>query len=186
MHELLTSLITVVLAELGDKTQLLALLLAARFKKPIPIILGITVATLLNHTFASLIGVWLASLINPPTLRLILAFVFIAMGIWICIPDKIDEAQLKITNSLNIFVTTSMVFFLAEMGDKTQIATVALAAHYQAPLLVIVGTPLGMLAADIPAVLIGNTFAQHLPLRLIRIVAALIFITIGVVSLIYQ
>jgi putative Ca2+/H+ antiporter (TMEM165/GDT1 family) len=168
------------LAELGDKTQLLALILAARFKKPIPIILGITLATTWNHIFASYIGVWLAYLISPSTLHWILAFLFIAMAIWICIPDKMDETEVKITKNLSIFVTTLMTFFLAEMGDKTQIATIALAAHYKSPLLVTLGTTLGMLAADIPAVLIGNTFSHHIPIKLTRIIGALLFLFMGI------
>jgi putative Ca2+/H+ antiporter (TMEM165/GDT1 family) len=180
MHEIFTSFITIILAELGDKTQLLALILAARFKKPIPIILGIILATTFNHIFASYIGVWLASLISPQTLQWVLGCLFIGMAIWICIPDKMDEAELKVAKNLGIFVTTLITFFFAEMGDKTQIATIALAAHYKSPLLVSLGTTLGMLAADIPAVLIGSTFAHYIPIKLTRLIGALIFLVIGI------
>lgn len=180
MHEIITSFITIVLAELGDKTQLLALILAARFKKPIPIILGITLATTCNHVFASYVGLWLTYLISPQALHWGLGFLFIAMAIWMCIPDKMDDSELKVVKDLGIFITTFMTFFLAEMGDKTQIATIALAAHYKHPLLVTIGTTLGMLVADIPAVLIGNAFSQYIPIKLTRIVGALIFIVLGI------
>lgn len=185
MHELLTSLITVLLAELGDKTQLLALILAARFKKPIPIILGITLATALNHTASSYIGVWIALLLSPQVLRWVIAFSFIGMAVWMCFPDEIEEKELEVIKNLSIFITTLSAFFLAEMGDKTQIATIALAAHYQTPWLVMFGTTIGMLIADIPAVFIGNAFSHLIPIRLTHIISAILFVGLGIASLLY-
>ena len=185
MNAFFTSLLIVVLAELGDKTQLLALLLAARFKKPIPIILGIICATIVNHTLAGAIGVWLTYLISPEALKWIIAFLFIAMAIWMLIPDTLDEDEVKIKNNLGIFGATVIAFFLAEMGDKTQIATIALAAHYKQPLLVISGTTLGMLLADVPAVFIGTLFASKIPMKWIHFSAAILFIIMGVLTLIY-
>ena len=141
----------VALAEIGDKTQLLAFILAAKFKKPIPIILGILVATLVNHGLAGAIGEWLTSLATPQTMGLILGVSFIAMALWTLIPDKFDEADAKLAH-MGIFGTTLVAFFLAEMGDKTQVATVALAAKYQALLPVVAVTTLGMMIAKVPAV----------------------------------
>ncbi len=185
MHAFFTSIFIVLLAELGDKTQLLALILAARFKKPWPIILGITCATLINHSFAGFMGLWLTYLISPEMMRWILAFLFIAMAIWMLIPDTYDESELKIKNNLNVFSATLIAFFLAEMGDKTQIATIALAAHYKMPLLVIAGTTLGMLLADVPAVFIGTLFAEKIPMKWIHYFAAVLFIIMGLVTLLY-
>jgi Ca2+/H+ antiporter, TMEM165/GDT1 family len=185
MHALFTSIIIVLLAEMGDKTQLLALILAARFRKAIPIILGITCATLINHGLAAFVGLWITQLINPETLRWLLAGLFCGMAIWMLIPDKMEEVEVTIRTNLNVFSATLITFFLAEMGDKTQIATIALAAHYKTPLLIILGTTLGMLVADIPAVFIGNTFAKKIPMKAIHIIAALIFIVMGVLTLFY-
>jgi putative Ca2+/H+ antiporter (TMEM165/GDT1 family) len=183
LEALMVSTAVVTLAEMGDKTQLLAFLLAARFKKPLPIIAGILIATILNHGLAGALGAWITSIISTELLRWILGFSFLGMSIWTLIPDKIDETEQLSIASYGVFLTTLIAFFLAEMGDKTQIATVALAANYQVPFTVVVGTTLGMLFADVPAVFLGNSFAKHLPLRLIRMVAAGIFAILGALIL---
>jgi putative Ca2+/H+ antiporter (TMEM165/GDT1 family) len=180
---LLVSTGVVTLAEMGDKTQLLAFLLAARFKKPLPIIVGIFIATILNHGLAGALGTWITSLLSPETLRWVLGFSFLGMAIWTLIPDKIDEEEQPSTASYGVFLTTLITFFLAEMGDKTQIATVALAANYSAPFTVVAGTTLGMLLADVPAVFLGNSFAKRLPLKIIHMVAAVIFAILGAMIL---
>jgi Ca2+/H+ antiporter, TMEM165/GDT1 family len=185
MHALFTSLIIVLLAEFGDKTQLLAVILGARFKKPLPIIIGITCATLVNHGLAGYIGLWLSHLINPETLRWFLAVVFFGMAIWMLIPDKMGEVDFTTKNNLNLFSVALASFFLAEMGDKTQIATLALAAHYQTPILIMLGSTLGILIADIPAVFIGSTFAKKIPMKPIQFITALMFMVLGVLALIY-
>lgn len=182
MEAFLVSTGLVALAEIGDKTQLLAFILAARFKKPQPIILGILAATLLNHGLAGGIGTWLTTLITHQTLQLILAISFLGMAIWTLFPDKLDETDTKFTHS-SIFSTTLTAFFLAEMGDKTQIATVALAAKYNAILAVVIGTTLGMMIANVPAVLIGNNIASRLPIKLIHRIAAIIFAALGITIL---
>lgn len=168
----------VALAEIGDKTQLLAFILAAKYRKPIPIILGILVATLANHGLAGLLGTWLTSLVTPDTLRWILGVSFIAMAAWILVPDKFDESEAALV-ARGVFTTTLFAFFLAEMGDKTQVATVALAANYQTLLPVVLGTTLGMMIANVPAVLLGNSIAEKLPVRAVHIVAAVIFAVLG-------
>nr|WP_283245233.1 TMEM165/GDT1 family protein [Pusillimonas minor] len=173
----------VALAEMGDKTQLLAFILAARFKKPVPIILGILAATLLNHGLAGAVGTWVTTVISPDVLRWVLGLSFLAMAIWTLIPDKIEEEETQIARRLGVFGATFVTFFLAEMGDKTQIATVALAASYAAPVLVIAGTTLGMLIADVPAVFVGNKFAAKIPMRLVHSIAAAIFAVLGVLAL---
>ena len=162
----------VALAEIGDKTQLLALLLAARFRRPWPIIWGIVVATLANHFVAGALGNWVAGLFSPATLAWILAASFAAVALWTLIPDKLDDDEASGLKSYGPFVTTLIAFFLAEMGDKTQIATVMLAAQYPHLLLVVIGTTLGMLLANVPVVLAGNFAAERLPLTLIRRMAA--------------
>lgn len=173
----------VALAEMGDKTQLLAFILAARFKKPLPIIAGILCATLVNHGLAGALGVWITSSISPAILRWVLGLSFIGMAIWTLIPDQIEHEETQIAKHLGVFGATLVTFFLAEMGDKTQLATVALAAHYVAPLMVVIGTTLGMLIADVPAVFIGNRFAGKLPMQLIRTIAASIFAAMGLFTL---
>ncbi len=173
----------VALAEMGDKTQLLAFILAARFKKPVPIILGILLATLVNHGLAGALGAWITSVVSPDAMRWVLGLSFIAMAIWTLIPDKIEEEETQVALKLGVFGATLVTFFLAEMGDKTQIATVALAAHYAAPLLVVIGTTLGMLIADVPAVFVGNKFADKIPMRLVHSIAAGIFALMGVLTL---
>ncbi len=184
MESLLVSCGVVALAEIGDKTQLLAFILAARFKKPAPIILGILAATIANHGLAGAVGAWITSIVSPDILRWILSISFIGMAIWTMIPDKIEEEETHIARKFGVFSATLITFFLAEMGDKTQIATVALAAHYAAPMLVVFGTTLGMLIADVPAVFIGDKFANKIPMRLVHSIAAAIFAILGVATLI--
>lgn len=184
MEAFLISIGVVVLAEFGDKTQLLALILATRFKKPLPIILGIFFATGLNHCLAGAVGMWISTIITPKMLRWTLGISFICMAFWTLIPDKIDHDEGQLGKNLGVFGATFLTFFLAEMGDKTQIATISLTAHYSAPLLVISGTTLGMLIADIPAVFIGNTFAEKIPMKLVHSIAAIIFLMFGLFTLI--
>ena len=173
----------VALAEMGDKTQLLAFLLAARFKKPVPIILGILLATIVNHGFAGALGAWITTLLSPNALGWILGISFIAMAIWTLKPDEIEEDEAKIAGRFGVFGATTITFFLAEMGDKTQIATVALAANYSSVLLVVIGTTLGMLIADVPAVFIGTKFAQKVSMKLVHGIAAAVFAILGVITL---
>lgn len=173
----------VALAEMGDKTQLLAFLLAARFKKPVPIILGILLATIVNHGFAGALGAWITTLLSPNTLGWILGISFIAMAIWTLKPDEIEEDEAKIAGRFGVFGATTITFFLAEMGDKTQIATVALAANYSSVILVVVGTTLGMMIADVPAVFIGTKFAQKVSMKLVHGIAAAVFAVLGVITL---
>ena len=173
----------VALAEIGDKTQLLAFILAARFKKPWPIILGILLATILNHGLAGALGAWITSVLSPDVLRWILGISFIAMAIWTLIPDQIEDEETKIASQLGVFGATFITFFIAEIGDKTQIATIALAAHFQSALIVVAGTTLGMLIADVPAVFVGNKFAQKIPMKLVHSIAAAIFAILGGLTL---
>ena len=173
----------VALAEMGDKTQLLSLILAARYRKPMPIVLGILVATLLNHAMAGALGAWLSSLMRPEVLNWVMAAAFIAMGLWILVPDKLDEDDVAVPKQqMGVFFATVVAFFLAEMGDKTQFATIALAAQYSDVFSVVLGTTLGMMMANAPAVYLGNRFAQRLPTKIIHIIAAIIFIAIGVLT----
>ena len=173
----------VALAEMGDKTQLLSLILAARYRKPLPIVLGILVATLLNHAFAGLLGAWLSGLMRPEVLSWVMAAAFIAMGLWILVPDQLDEDDVAVPKQqMGVFFATVIAFFLAEMGDKTQFATIALAAQYSDVLSVVLGTTLGMMMANAPAVYLGNRFAQRLPTKIIHMIAAIIFIAIGVLT----
>jgi Ca2+/H+ antiporter, TMEM165/GDT1 family len=182
MEAFLVSTGIVALAEIGDKTQLLAFILAAKFRKPLPIVLGILVATVANHAFAGALGSWLTSLIGPETLRWILGVSFIAMAIWTLIPDKFDEEEAKLAR-FGVFGTTLIAFFLAEMGDKTQVATVALAAQYHAIVSVVAGTTLGMMIANVPAVFLGDRIAHRMPVRAVHAVAAAIFAILGIATL---
>ena len=182
MEALLVSTGIVALAEIGDKTQLLAFILAAKFRKPVPIILGILAATLANHSFAGAVGNWVTSMLDGQTLRWILGVSFIGMAIWTLIPDKFDEEDAKLAR-FGVFGTTLIAFFLAEMGDKTQVATVALAAQYQAFFTVVTGTTLGMMIANVPAVLLGDRIAHRMPVRLVHSIAAAIFAVLGVATL---
>lgn len=183
MEALFVSTGVVALAEMGDKTQLLAFLLAARFKKPLPIILGILAATIINHGMAGALGAWIAATLSPDILRWVLGLSFIAMAIWTLIPDKIDDKESNTATQWGVFATTFISFFLAEMGDKTQIATVAMAVHYAQPLLVVIGTTVGMLLADVPAVFVGDRLAAKIPMRLVHGLAAAIFVALGIATL---
>lgn len=183
MESLLVSTGVVALAEIGDKTQLLAFLLAARFRKPLPIVLGILVATVVNHGLAGALGAWITATLAPEHLRWALGLSFIGMAIWTLIPDEIEEDETKVAQRLGVFGATLVTFFLAEMGDKTQIATVAMAAHYATPLLVVGGTTLGMLIADVPAVFVGEKLAHRIPMKLVHGMAAAIFAVLGVATL---
>lgn len=183
MESLFISTGVVALAEIGDKTQLLAFILAARFKKPLPIILGILCATIVNHGLAGALGAWITSAMTPATMRWVLGASFIGMAIWTLIPDKIEEEETQVAKHLGVFGATLITFFLAEMGDKTQIATVAMAAKFPSPVLVVIGTTLGMLIADVPAVFVGDRFAARIPMKLVHSIAAGIFALLGVATL---
>ncbi len=184
IQSLLVSTGVVALSEIGDKTQLLAFILAARFRKPLPICLGIFIATIINHTGAGAVGAWITSVVSPQVLRWVLGIGFIAMAGWTLIPDKIDEEEESKTSlKLGVLGTTIVTFFLAEMGDKTQIATVALAARFDDLASVVAGTTLGMLIADVPAVFIGDRLSGKLPLKLVHGIAAAIFAVLGVLTL---
>lgn len=183
MQALLVSIGVVALAEIGDKTQLLAFLLAARFKKPWPIVAGILAATLLNHGLAGAVGAWITSVVSPQVLRWVLGLSFIGMAAWTLVPDKIEEEESTIANRVGVFGATFVTFFLAEMGDKTQIATVALAARFADPWLVVAGTTIGMLLADVPAVFIGDKLSARIPMKLVHGIAAAIFAALGVATL---
>jgi Ca2+/H+ antiporter, TMEM165/GDT1 family len=173
----------VALAEVGDKTQLLALILAARFKKPLPIVAGILCATLFNHGLAGALGAWITVAVSPAVLRWALGVSFVGMALWTLRPDEIEEDEARVAGKLGVFGATLLTFFLAEMGDKTQVATVALAAHYGAPVLVVSGTTLGMLIADVPAVIVGDKLAARIPMKLVHSIAAAIFLVLGLVTL---
>jgi putative Ca2+/H+ antiporter (TMEM165/GDT1 family) len=178
MEALLTSTAVVALAEIGDKTQLLAILLATRFKKPVPIILGIFFATIANHFLAALLGSQVAAILDGQWFRYLIATSFIGMAIWTLIPDKIDDLDEKPAR-FGTFLTTVIAFFLVEMGDKTQIATVALGARFHDVLHVTMGTTLGMMLANVPAVFVGHELLKHVPLNVVRVIAALLFLIIG-------
>lgn len=186
MQEFLISISIVALAEMGDKTQLLALLLSARFRKPIPILIAILLATLINHGVSALLGQWITTVLSPEVLVWVLAVGFIGMAFWMLIPDKLDDE----TDSINkwqkfgVFGATFILFFLAEIGDKTQIATVALAARYDSIFWVMLGTTIGMMIANAPAVFIGNKLAERLPISLIHKIGAAIFLIVGISTLI--
>lgn len=183
MQALLVSLFAVAIAEIGDKTQLLALVLAARYRKPWPICLGILVATLTNHALAGEAGVLLAQWMSPEIQRWIIGLSFIAVAVWALFPDKSDERDAGRVTQHGVFVAAAVGFFLAEMGDRTQIATAMLAARYQPLWQVVAGTTLGMLAANVPVVFLGARFADRLPLRATRIVACLLFAVLGAIVL---
>ena len=182
MEAFLISTGVVALGEMGDKTQLLAMLLAARFKRPLPIVLGIFTATVVNHAAAGALGGWVASALGPDILRWVIGVSFIAMAGWMLIPDKIDDSEGS-SARYGVFVTTVIAFFLAEMGDKTQIATVALAARYADLVQVVAGTTLGMLIADVPAVFVGDRLAKKISMPWVHGVAAVIFAVLGVLTL---
>ncbi|WP_151725998.1 TMEM165/GDT1 family protein [Acinetobacter ursingii] len=186
MQEFLISTSVVALAEMGDKTQLLALLLAARFRKPVPILIAILLATTINHGLSAVLGQWLTTVLNPTVMVWVLAIGFIGMALWMLIPDKLDDE----TDSINkwqrfgVFGATFILFFLAEIGDKTQIATVALAARFDSVFWVMLGTTVGMMIANAPAVFIGNKMADLLPISLIHKIGAAIFLIVGISTLV--
>ena len=182
MEAFLISTGIVALAEIGDKTQLLAFILAAKFQKPWPIIAAILVSTIANHAFAGAVGAWLTSLVGPETLRWVLGISFIAMAGWTLVPDKLDEEDAKLAR-FGVFGTTLIAFFLAEMGDKTQFATIALAAKFHNFVAVVAGTTLGMMLANVPAVLLGNKIAARMPTKIVHRIAAAIFLAMGVMTL---
>jgi len=173
----------VALAEMGDKTQLLALLLAARFRKPWPIVWGILVATLVNHGLAGGLGAWVTQLVGPEVLRWVLGVSFLAMAVWMLVPDKLDEEETSVTPKLGVFGTTVIAFFLAEMGDKTQIATVMLAAEYQSWAWVVAGTTLGMMLANAPVVWFGERITRLVPLPWVHRTSAAVFVVLGLLVL---
>ncbi|SMQ68877.1 Putative Ca2+/H+ antiporter, TMEM165/GDT1 family [Altererythrobacter xiamenensis] len=179
MEAVITSTAVVALAEIGDKTMLLAIVLAARFRKPVPIILGILVATLANHGIAALVGQSVANLLEGEWFRYAVGLSFIAMAAWTLVPDKLDDEEQK-TPRFGAFLTTTIAFFLVEIGDKTQVATIALAAQFQDVVLVTIGTTLGMMIANVPAVFLGHRLVERLSLGLMRTIAALLFLAIGI------
>ena len=183
MEAFLVSTGIVALAEMGDKTQLLSLLLAARYRKPWPIVWGILVATLANHGLAGVVGNWVTTVLSPDVLRWLLGASFMAMAVWMLIPDKLGGETGASTPRMGVFLTTVVVFFLAEMGDKTQIATVMLAAQYPAWLMVVAGSTLGMMLANAPLVWFGDAITRRVPLRMVHRVSAGIFAVLGVVAL---
>ncbi|RMF11708.1 MAG: TMEM165/GDT1 family protein [Alphaproteobacteria bacterium] len=183
MDALLISLGIVALAELGDKTQILVLLLAARFRQPVAIIAGLVLATIVSHLIAAIIGRWIADLVDPVILAWGVGCGFIAMGVWALLPEKVD-AESEVGQGHGAFLTTLIVFSIAEIGDKTQIAVAALAARFDMILTVVAGTTLGMIAANLPAVFFGHAFAKVIPMKAIRIVAAIAFSGLGVWAII--
>jgi len=178
----LFSTLAVAIAEIGDKTQLLALMLAARFGRPVPIVFGILLATLANHALAAGLGAWLGQMVDATVLRWLLGGSFLAMAFWILIPDTVEDGTAR-PSRFGPFLVTLIAFFLAEMGDKTQIATVALAARYEAPAAVVLGTTLGMMVVNVPAVLLGQAALKIMPLRWARLAAALLFGALGMATL---
>jgi putative Ca2+/H+ antiporter (TMEM165/GDT1 family) len=184
MQAFLVSTGIVALAEMGDKTQLLSLVLAARFRRPWPIVLGIFVATIVNHALAGAAGAWITSLVGPQVMRWILAASFFAMAVWILIPDKLDDDEKERASQLGVFGTTVIAFFFAEMGDKTQIATVMLAARFPDWTAVVAGTTFGMMLANAPAVWFGERVTRMVPIRTVHIVSALIFAGLGIAALV--
>ena len=183
MQAFLVSTGIVALAEMGDKTQLLSLVLAARFRRPWPIVAGIFVATLVNHALAGALGAWVTHALGPDVLRWVLGGSFIAMAIWMLIPDKLDEGDGDAAPKYGVFVTTLVAFFLAEMGDKTQVATVMLAARFDAWASVVAGTTLGMMIANAPVVWVGDRITRKVPIRLVHVIGAVIFLVLGVLAL---
>ena len=184
MEAFLVSTGIVALAEMGDKTQLLALVLAVRFKKPWPIVAGILAATIINHALAGAVGAWVVTVVGPQVLRWILAASFLAMAVWMLVPDKLDEDDAVKSPRYGVFITTVVVFFLAEMGDKTQIATVMLAARYDSIVSVVAGSTLGMMLANAPVVWLGERVTRLVPLRTVHIISALVFVVLGILALV--
>ena len=183
MESLWVSAGVVALAEIGDKTQLLAFILAARFKRPLPIIAGILVSTIVNHGLAAALGAWITATLAPDVLRWVVGLSFIGMAAWTMIPDAIENEETRVAHRFGVFGATLITFFIAEMGDKTQIATIALAAHYGKPFMVVAGTTLGILIADVPAVFVGDKLAARIPMKLVHAIAAAIFALLGIATL---
>lgn len=180
MEAFFTSTAVVALAEIGDKTMLLAIWLSTRFRAPVPIIFGILAATLINHALAALAGQQIAGLLDAPWFRWAVALGFVAMALWTLVPDKIDEKDGQVSQKGSVFLTTTIAFFLVEMGDKTQVATVALGAHYHSVLAVAAGTTLGMMLANVPAVFLGEALVKRVPLNIVRLFAAMLFLSLGI------
>ncbi len=183
MDPFLLSTALVALAEMGDKTQLLSLVLAARFRRPWPIVAGIFVATLANHALAGALGAWITSWLGPQLLRWILGLSFLAMAAWMLVPDRLDGDEAAGTARMGVFLTTVVAFFVAEMGDKTQIATVMLAARFDAWAAVVGGTTLGMLLANAPVVWFGERITRRVPIRAVHVVSAIVFAALGIAAL---
>ena len=179
MDAFLVSTAVVALGEIGDKTQLLALLLGARFRRPLPIVLGILTATLANHALAGLLGVWVRSVLDPQVLRWVLGASFLGVAVWALFPDRLEGTEQPDKGRWNVYAITVWTFFLAEIGDKTQVATVMLAAKFSALVPVVAGTTLGMLIADVPAVMLGKLAAFKIPVKSMRIAAAIVFAALG-------
>jgi putative Ca2+/H+ antiporter (TMEM165/GDT1 family) len=184
MEAFLVSTGLVALAEIGDKTQLLSLVLAARFRRPWPIVAGILIATLLNHAAAGAFGAWITGFFSQQTLTRILGASFIAMAAWILVPDKLDDEDPAKKLARGVFLTTTVLFFIAEIGDKTQVATVMLAARYQALVPVVLGTTVGMMLANVPVVFFGEALAKRMPVAIVRRVTAVAFAILGVLALV--
>lgn len=183
MDAFFVSTAIVALAEMGDKTQLLSLVLAARFRKPWPIVWGILVATLVNHALAGAVGAWITQMVGPDVMRWVLGLSFIVMAAWMLIPDKLDDEGVVEHSRWGVFGSTLIVFFLAEMGDKTQIATVMLAAQYSAYVWVVAGTTLGMMLANVPVIWLGDKLVKRVPIRMVHLVSAGIFLVLGLLAL---
>jgi len=182
MDAFLVSTGIVALAEIGDKTQLLAFLLAARFRRPLPIVAGIFVATIANHACAAAVGALVSRLLGPDVMRWVLGIAFLGMAAWVMVPDEVVEEETPLAR-FGVFLTTVLAFFVAEMGDKTQVATVALAARYSSAVAVVAGTTLGMMLANVPAVVFGDRIAGRVPLKLVHGLAALVFAVLGIATL---
>ncbi len=182
MESLFVSAGLVAIAEIGDKTQLLALVLAARYRRPIPIVFGILIATLVNHAIAAWAGASVSAWLDPDVLRWILGLGFIAMAIWCLVPDKADGAPITADNA-GVFIATTIAFFLVEIGDKTQIATVALAAQFNDVVRVTLGTTLGMMLVNVPVVMFGEVIAKKAPMKIVRMIAAGAFVVLGILAL---
>jgi len=182
MDAFLVSTGIVALAEIGDKTQLLAFLLAARFRRPLPIVFGIFVATVFNHAFAAAVGSLVSELLGPGVMRWVLGLSFLGMAAWIMVPDEVDADDTPLAR-YGVFLTTLLAFFVAEMGDKTQVATVALAARYESMAAIVAGTTFGMMLANVPAVYFGERIAGRVPLKLVHGIAAVIFAVLGIATL---
>lgn len=180
MQALLISTAAVAIAEIGDKTQLLSLVLAAKYRRPLPICLGILIATLANHALAGWFGAAVAAWLTPQLLKWIVAISFLVIGLWTLVPDKLDEDDGVLRRHASVLVATTTAFFLAEMGDKTQVATIVLAAQYEPLWQVIAGTTIGMLLANVPVVWLGARFSDRLPLRATRLVAAALFVALAI------